>query len=89
MTQVIVVDAILVVLEGHHGEGEGPHKAGALVGQAHLQGHRIAYLAGCCLTITRLPIHQHICRDMGHETVSSITAQWMPVGHVPTCVLIH
>lgn len=61
--QIIVVHTILVVLERDHGEGEGPHAARTPVSQPHLQTHGVTDLAGSChLTVTRLPIHQHICK---------------------------
>lgn len=61
--QVIAVHTILVVLERDHSEGEGPHATGTPVRQPHLQTHRVTDLAGSChLTVTWLPIHQHICK---------------------------
>lgn len=63
VVQIVVVHPILVVLEGDHGEGEGPHATGTPVSQPHLQVYRVTDLAGsCCLTVTWLPVHQHICK---------------------------
>lgn len=73
VVQVIVVHAVLVVLEGDHGEGEGPHAAWAPVGQSHLQADGVAYAAGCRLAVTRLSVHQHICKGHGTETVRGTT----------------
>lgn len=60
VVQVVVVHAVLVVLEGHHAEGEGPHAAWAPVGQPHLQAHGVAHPAGRRLVVTGLSVHQHI-----------------------------
>lgn len=64
--QVVVVHAVLVVLVGDHGEGKGPHAAQAPVGQPHLQAYGVAHPAGCRLAVTRLSVHQHVCK--GHRT---------------------
>lgn len=69
VVQVVVVHAVLVVLEGHHAEGEGPHAARAPVGQPHLQAHRVTDPAGRRLAVTGLSVHQHVCRDTGHQSV--------------------
>ena len=74
MAQVVVVHAVLVVLEGHHAEGKGPHAARAPVGQPHLQAHRVADPAGRRLAVTGLSVHQHICRDTGHQSVTAPAA---------------
>lgn len=68
VVQVVVVHAVLVVLEGGHGEGEGAHAARAPVGQPHLQTHGVAHPAGRGLTVAWLSVHQHICK--GHRTQS-------------------
>lgn len=61
--QIIVVHTVLVVLEGDHSEGKGPHASGTPVSQPHLQAHGITDLAGSChLTVTRMPIDQYICK---------------------------
>lgn len=61
--KIIVVHAILVILEGDHSEGEGAHAAGTPVSQPHLQAHGVTDLAGSCyLTVTWMPIYQHICK---------------------------
>lgn len=64
--QVIVVHAVLVVLEGDHGQGEGPHAARAPVGQPDLQADGVAHPAGRRLAVTGLAVHQHVCK--GHKT---------------------
>lgn len=64
--QAVVVHTILVVLVGDHSEGEGPHTARAPVGQPHLQAYGVTHPAGRRLAVTRLSVHQHVCK--GHRT---------------------
>lgn len=79
MLQVVAVHAVLVVLEGDHGEGEGPHAARAPVGQPHLQAHRVAHLAGRRgLAVTRLSVHQHVCK--GHGWLEAASRSFLPCG---------
>lgn len=73
--QVVVVYAVLVVLEGDHGEGKGPHAAWAPVGQPHLQAYGVTHVAGRRFTVTRLSVHQHIYKrhrtqTQGHDPAS-------------------
>lgn len=59
--QIVVLDSVLVVLVGHHSQGQGAHRVLAPIGQFYLQGHSVAHFTvGNDITVTWLPIHQHI-----------------------------
>lgn len=83
--QVVVVCTVLVVLEGDHGEGEGPHAARAPVGQPHLQAYGVTHPAGCGLTVTWLSVHQHVCKGHGARDCQG---QWPVASPSPVCSFI-
>lgn len=63
--QVVVLDPVLVVLIGHHSQSQGAHWVLAQVGQSDLQAHGVTHFTvGDDVAVTRLPIHQHICKQI-------------------------
>lgn len=59
--QIVVLDSVLVILIGHHGQSQRAHWVLAQVGQFHFQAHGVTHFTvSDHITVTGLPVHQHI-----------------------------
>lgn len=71
--QVVVLDPVLVVLVGHHGQSQGAHRVLAQIGQPHLQAHSVTHVTvGNDIAVTWLPVHQHIWKHRRTERESEM-----------------
>lgn len=68
LLQIVVLDSVLEVLIGHHSQSQGAHRVLAQICQFYLQAHRVAHFTvGNDITVTWLPIHEHIWRQRQKE----------------------